>query len=171
MAVGVMGRVQRLVAGSLVPCKKTLVWYLTSHLVSVKITLQPTLHSTRKLIREAMDNPGTICPMRIIGSHGMMMSHMCVERTMSPFGRLMERGSVAGHMLLMGMPAISNMDVAPMSAMECLFANAIALGRPRQSANAKLCSLDLFVVTTVVSLSVLVLIVLGSKAYNEISFL
>jgi hypothetical protein len=57
-----------------------------------------------------------------------------------------------------------------MSVMECVFANAIALGRPRWSADAILCSLILFDVTTV-ALSSVLLIVLGSKAYNEKSFI
>jgi hypothetical protein len=173
MAVGVMGTVQRSVAGYLMPCKRTVFWYLSSHLVLVKIILQPALHRTRMSMREAMDNPRTICPARIIGSPGITMLHRCIERTMSPFGRLMDRGSVDGQMLLMGMPAIKNMEnmeVAPVLAMECVFENAIALDRPRRSADAILCSLDLFDVMAVASLSVL-LIVLGSKAYDEISFL
>ncbi len=70
----------------------------------------------------------------------------------------------------MGIPVITNMEVAPLLVMECVFANAIVLGRPRQSADAILCSLDLFDVTTV-ALSSVLLIVLGSKAYNKISFL
>jgi hypothetical protein len=118
-----------------------------------------------------MDNPGKICPVRIIGSPGMTMPQMCIERMTFPFGRLMERGSIARQMLFMGIPAITNMDVAPVLAMECVFANAIALGRPRGSADAILCSLDLFEVMTDASSSVLVLIVLGSKAHDEISFL
>jgi hypothetical protein len=151
-------------------CKITLYLYLTSHLKLVKITLQAALHRTRMPMREPMDNPGTICPVRIIGNPRITMLHTCVKRTMSLFGRLMERGSIAGLMLLMGMPAIPNMEVAPVLAMECVLANAIALGRPRQSADAILCCLDLFDVTTVALLSVLVN-VLGSKAYDEILLL
>ncbi len=117
-----------------------------------------------------MDNPGIICPVMIMESPRMTMLHTYVERNTSPFGRMMERGSVARQMLLMGVPAITNMEFAPVPAMECVFANDIALGRPRQSADAILCSLDLFEVMPVALFSVL-LIVLGSKGYHEISFL
>jgi hypothetical protein len=136
-------------------CKITLFWYSTSHLASLKITLQTTLHRTRMPMGEAMDNPGTIYPLRIIGSPGITMSHTCVERTTSLFGRLIKSGSVAGQMLLMGVPAIINMEVAPVLAMDCVLANTIALGRPRQSADAILCSLVLFDVMTVAPLSLL----------------
>ncbi len=85
--------------------------------MSVKIIVQLALHRTRMPMREAMDNLETICPVRIIGSPGVTMLHTCVEHTISPFGRLMERGSVARRMFLIGVPAITNMEVAPMSAM------------------------------------------------------
>ena len=64
------------VVGSLIPFKIILFLNRTSHFVSVKITLHPALHKTRMPISEAIDNPGTICPVRIIGRPGMLMSHM-----------------------------------------------------------------------------------------------
>ena len=79
IAVKVIGRVHRSVVGSLIPFKITLFLYFTSHFVSVKITLHPALYRTWMPMSEAIDNPGTICPVRIIGRTGMLMSHMCVE--------------------------------------------------------------------------------------------
>ncbi len=134
-----------------------------------KITLQPTLHRTRMPMREAMDNPRTICPMKIIGSP----RRQCCTCALSAWclclvGWWREQVRCQGD-VTHGDPAITNMDVPLMLAMEWLFANTIALGKPRQSADAILYSLDLFDATTVGSLSVL-LIVLRSKAYNKISF-
>jgi hypothetical protein len=82
IAVGVIGRVHRSVVGSLIPFKITLFLYFTSHFVSVKISLHPALHITRMPMSEAIDNPGTICP--VSGQDhwetGMLMSHiMSVE--------------------------------------------------------------------------------------------
>ena len=50
-----------------------------SHFVSVKITLHPALHRTWMPMSDAIDNPGTICPVRIIRRPGMLISHSCVE--------------------------------------------------------------------------------------------
>ena len=65
--------------GSLIPFKITLFLNLTSHFVSVKITLHPALHRTWMPMSEAIYNSGTICPVMIIGRSGILMSHMCVE--------------------------------------------------------------------------------------------
>ena len=157
--------------GSLIPFKITLLLNLTSHFVSVKITLHPALHRIRIPISEAIDNPGTICPVRIIGRPGMLMSHMCVEWTMSPFGRFMVSGSVAGRMFFMGVPAITKIDVAPVSAMACVSENASVLGTPCRRAEAMLRAeatflfRDVFDVMTVASsLSCTTLHCMGSKA-------
>ena len=57
---------------------------------------------------------------------------------MSPFGRFMVRGSVAGRMFVMGVPAITKIDVAPVSAMACVPENASVLGTPCRRAEAML---------------------------------
>jgi len=49
--------------------------------MSVKITLHPALHRTRMPMSEAIDNPGTICPVRIIGRPGMLMLHVVTIST------------------------------------------------------------------------------------------
>ena len=82
----------------------------------------------------------------------MLMSHMCVEYTILLLGRLMVRGSSAGQMLDMGVPAITKMDVAPVSAMACVSANASTLGTPFRRAEAMSLGRDLFDIITVVSL-------------------
>ena len=48
------------------------------------------------------------------------------------------RGSVAGRMFFMGVPVITKIDVAPMSAMACVSANASVLGIPCRRAEAML---------------------------------
>jgi hypothetical protein len=76
----------------------------------------------------------------------------------------MDRGSIAGRMFFMGVPAIIKMEVAPVSAMECdcgtncpfLFAEAAIVCR-------------VFDVITVTSSNSLYL--MGSKAYFVISFI
>ena len=55
-------------------------------------------------------------------------------------------------MLDMGVPAITKMDVAPVSAMACVPANASTLGTPFWRAEAMSLGRDLFDVITVVSL-------------------
>ena len=114
-----MGSVQRSVDGSLAPCKIILLSYFTSHVASVNVTSQPALHSTLIPRRDAIAKPGTMCPVRIFGNPGMIMSHMCIDFTMPPFGRLILRGAAVVHTLFMGVPTMTNMEVAPVSAMEC----------------------------------------------------
>jgi hypothetical protein len=75
----------------------------------------------------------------------MMISHMCVELTISPLGRFMVSGSIAEWMLVMGVPVITKMDVAPVSAMACVLANASTLGMPFRSAEAMSVARDLLV--------------------------
>ena len=76
---------------------------------------------------------------------------MCVEYTILLWGRLMVRGSSAGQMLDMGVPAITKMDVAPVLAIACVSANASTLGMPFWRAEAISLGRDLFNVITVAS--------------------
>jgi hypothetical protein len=119
--------------------------YLTTHLVSVKMIFHPALHRIRIPIREAIDNPGTMCPVRVIGSPWMSMSHTCVGCMTPPFGRLMARGFVASQTLFIGVLAITNIDVALVSAMVCVVGidNAFRIGR----VGAITCGHDMFDVT------------------------
>ena len=89
---------------------------------------------------------------------------------MSPFGRFIVRGSVAGWMFFMGVPAVTKIDVAPMSAMACVSANASILGTPCLRAEAMLqakatfLSREVFNIMTVASPLSFALHLLGSKA-------
>ena len=89
---------------------------------------------------------------------------------MSPFGRFMVRGSVAGRMFFMGVPAITKIDVAPVSAMACVSENASILGTPCRRAEAMLraeamfLSREVFDVMTVASPLSFTVHVTGSEA-------
>jgi hypothetical protein len=93
------------------------VLYITSHVVSVKMTVHPVLHSTQIPMREAIDRPGTMCPVRATGRLGMFILHVCVDVTVSPLGRLIVRGTTACFTFCIGMPSITKSEVAPVSAM------------------------------------------------------
>ena len=72
--------------------------------------------------------------------------------------------SSAGRMLVMGDPATTKMDVAPVSAMACVSANASTLGMPFRRAEATSLAGDLFDVITVALLLLFPLVLLGSEA-------
>ncbi len=55
------------------------------------------------------------------------MSHMCVDLTWLPSGKLILNCFIAGQMFLTGVPSIMNMNVAPVSAIACNIAIVIAL--------------------------------------------
>jgi len=74
-------------------------------------------------------------------------------------------GSVAGRMFFMGVPAITKIDVAPVSAMACVSENASVLGTPCRRAEATFLLRDVLDVMTVASsLSCTTLHCMGSKA-------
>ena len=55
------------------------------------------------------------------------MSHVCVDCTFVLSGRLMVSGHMAGRRFLHGVPSMKNIEVAPVSAIACDAAMAIAL--------------------------------------------
>ena len=79
-------------------------------------------------------------------------------------------GSVAGRMFFMGVPAITKIDVAPVSAMACVSENASVLGTPCRraeamlQAEAMLLACVVFDVITVASSLLYTLHLMGSKA-------
>ncbi len=113
MAVRVIGRVHKSVAGSFEPRKITLVLYTTSHVVSLKVTVHPALHRRRIPMREAINRPGTKCLVRVTGRPGMFILHGCIDLTVSPLGRLIVRGTTVCFTCCIGVPA----KVALVSAM------------------------------------------------------
>ena len=128
---------------------------------------QPALQSILMPNREAIFKPGTMCPVRTVDNPGMTISHKCVDVTIPPCGRLMVSGSTAVQIFSMGVPAMTKMEVAPVSAMawDGWTVNVTSRGM----ADAALCCVgDTFDATTV-TLSISLLL-MGSKAYFVISF-
>ncbi len=82
----VIGRVHKSVAGSLYPLKITLPLYITSHLSLLNITVHPTLQSGQIPIKDAIFKSGMMCPVRVIGNPGMLISHTCVNSIFSHLG-------------------------------------------------------------------------------------
>ena len=82
--VVLIGSIHKLVAGSLNPRKITCLLYITSRFDLVNTTVHPALHRTRMPINDAIVNLGTMCPVKIVGRPGIVMSHMCVDFTLLP---------------------------------------------------------------------------------------
>ncbi len=122
-----MGSVHRSVDGSFFPHKIMFPLYHTLHLFLVNNTLHPASHRTLIPINHAIVNLGTTCPTSTFGRPGIVMSHVCVDFTFVPSGRLMVSGRMAGHMFLHSVPSMMKIEVAPVSAIACEAAMAIAL--------------------------------------------
>ena len=86
-------------------------------------------------------------------------------------GKVNGERDCARRMLDMGVPAITKMDVAPVSAIACVSANASTLGTPFWRVEAISLGRDLFDVITVALLLSFPFILLGSKALVKISCL
>jgi hypothetical protein len=114
--VALIGSVHKSVAGSFNPRKITCSLYITSHFNLVNTTGHPASHSTRMPINDAIVNFGTMCPVKIVGRPGIVMSHMCVDFTLLPSGKVIVNGCNEGCKLLTGVPSMINMEVAPVSA-------------------------------------------------------
>ena len=123
MAAWVIGSIHTLLVGSYVPVKIIAPWFFTTHLLSVNITLQPALHMTRIPMRDAINNPGTVFHVRVVGSSGMVISHTCIECTTSPLGRFMDKGFIARQTFSIGVLAITKTKVAPVLTMVCIGGN------------------------------------------------
>ena len=78
-------------------------------------------------ISDAIINLGTMCPFKIVGRPGIVMSHMCVDFALLPSGKLIVNGCNEGRKLLMGVPSMINMEVAPVSAIAWFVLITIAL--------------------------------------------
>ena len=90
------------------------------------MTLHPASHNTRIPIKEAIDSFGTMCPVNTFGNPGIVMSHSCVDVTFVPSGRFMISGFIANLIFSTLDPSMTNMPVAPVSAMACVGAMVIA---------------------------------------------
>ena len=79
-------------------------------------------------------------------------------------------GPIVERMFFMGgVPAITKIDVAPVSLMACVSENASTLGTPCRRAEAMFLARDLFDVITVASSLLFTLVLLGSEASVKIS--
>jgi hypothetical protein len=76
---------------------------------------------------EAIDNDRSTCPVSVVGSPRMFISHTCVDWILLPSGKLIVRGDTAMRLLSMPAPSMMNMDVAPMSVIAWCFAIVRAL--------------------------------------------
>ena len=88
----VIGNVHRSVDMFLGPIKITFPLYCTSTRSLWNTTTHPALQSGRMPNRDAMAKSGITCPVSGFGSPGTTTSHVCVERTCRPSGRLTVRG-------------------------------------------------------------------------------
>jgi hypothetical protein len=93
----------------------------------VNTTLHPASHSTLIPIKDAMDSLGTTCPTKTVGSPRMVMLHVCIHLTLLPSGKFMVSGWIAGRRFWTGVPSITKIEVAPISAIACNVAIVIAL--------------------------------------------
>jgi hypothetical protein len=87
------------------------------HLVLSNVTVHPASVRTRIPTSEAIDRSGMMCPVSTVGSPSILMSHMCVEKTILPSANATFSGCVVGRLLMTGVPSITKIWVAPESAM------------------------------------------------------
>ena len=69
---------------------------------------------------------GTMCPVNVVGSPGISMSHMCVDLICRPSGRLIVSCFNAGRLFFTSAPSMTKIDVAPVSAIASFVAIVIA---------------------------------------------
>ncbi len=91
--------------------------YHTVHADLSNRTLHPASVSTTMPKREAMASSGMMCPVRTTGSPLMCISHMCVDVTLLPSARDTTTWHVVGCLLMMGVPSMMKICLAPKSAM------------------------------------------------------
>jgi hypothetical protein len=106
-------------------------------LIFVKVTVQPALHMVTTEISEWEARPGMMCAARApAGRSGRSRVQVCVDCTLSPFGRRAMRGTVAGTMLVAGASVVRKWLVAPESRIaHCLMVVAsVAIVRRRTEA-------------------------------------
>ena len=111
-----IGSIHRSVVGSFMPVKIFFPLYLTTHLLMSNLTVHPTAVRTRIPNREALDNSGTIWPTSVVGRPGIIILHICVNSTLRPFAKATFSGHVILRRLWTSMPSMTNIWVAPESA-------------------------------------------------------
>ena len=97
------------------------------------VTLHPALHSTRTPISDAIDRLGTMFPLSITGSPGIVMSQQCDDLIFDPSGRLMMSGFFATRLFSTGVPSMMKIAVAPVSMIACdIFCRLSCPGAPKR---------------------------------------
>ena len=81
------------------------------------VTVHPASVSTQMPNSEAIDRSGIMCPVSTVRSPLILMSHMCVDKTILPSANATFSGCVVGRLLTTGVPSITKIWVAPESAM------------------------------------------------------
>jgi len=109
-------------------------------LIFVNVTVHPVLHMATTERREWDTRPGMMwAACAPAGRSGRSRVQVCVDCTLSPFGRRAMRGTVAGTMLVAGASVVRKWLVAPESRIaHCLMVVAsVAIVRRRmEAANA-----------------------------------
>ena len=81
------------------------------------LTVHPAAVRTQILNRDAIDNSGTIWSMSVVGRPGITILHiLCVDITLHPSAKATFSGHAVLCRLWTGMPSITNIWVAPESA-------------------------------------------------------
>ncbi len=70
--------------------------------------------------------PGTMYTVNTVGRPGIFMSHMCVDVTLLPSGKLIVIGLIVVQRFLTSVPFMMNVEVAPVLAIACVEAIVIA---------------------------------------------
>ena len=125
---------------------------------SLNNILIPTSDSTVSL--------GTMCPSNTCGNPGISRSHICVDFTIVPSGKLILRGFVVGRTFFIGVLFMTNTDVAPVSATACVM---VIDGFLRCTLDAHICRcwFDKLSVTTVMSSMSMTMFWVGYKVGSE----
>jgi hypothetical protein len=108
--------IHKLVAWFLYPLKITSPLNIMLHFWLSKTTVQLILHCGQILMRDATFSKGTMCPVKTVGSPGIIMLQICVDIICLPSGKLIVRGFFVTHLLTMSRPSMMKMDVAPVLA-------------------------------------------------------
>jgi hypothetical protein len=86
------------------------------HPILVKVTVQPALHIVTMDSRECEVRPGMMWAiLAAAGSSGRSRVQVCIDYTLSPFGRRATRGTVALQMFVAGASVVRKWLVAPES--------------------------------------------------------
>ena len=117
------GRVHRSVVGSFMPYNNFSIVFNDAFL---DVKFNRASRCCEDMEREAIDNSGSICPTSVVGSPGIIISHICVDITRRPLANAIFSGHVVFCLLWMGMPSMTKIWVALESAIASFNAIVIA---------------------------------------------